>query len=317
MRAATDNLPRRPEPGRSHEPAIVCGVDDSVHARAAARLASALAERLGRPLVLVHAAMLAVPALDVAPSFEEHRLRALDAARRLEKELRRDLRAPQFQMEIRSGPASQCIVAAAAEHRAGMIVVGCRGLGALSATAAGAVTDAVVAAAACPVAIVPPAVAETGAASLNGDSILCGVQRAEDVACARVAQELARGLGCRLVLAHVLPHHADVAALTPAGVVPATLAARGEAPEQAAAATLRRVCGRLPASDAMDLRVCRGNAGRELADLAVAEDAMLVVVGARRWRGPLRAALFGSVSRRLTRVGRRAVVVCPGLPASA
>jgi len=316
MRAATHDQPSRAEPERRYEPTIVCGVDGSVYARAAARLAFALAERLSRRLVLVHAVTVAVPALDVAPSFDHHHRRALAAARRLEKELRRDLRAPRLAMEIRRGPPAPCIVAAAAEHEAGLIVVGCRGLGPLSAAAAGAVTDAVLADAPCPVAVVPPMVAETGAAPLDGDCVLCGVQRAEDVACARVARELARELDGRLVLSHALPRSADVAALTPAGVVPATLAARGVTREHAATVALRRVCDELPGVDATDLRVCHGNAGRELADLAVAEDAMLVVVGSRRWRGPLRAALLGSVSRRLTRVGRRPVVVCPALPPS-
>ena len=79
MRAATHDQPRRSEPERRHEPTIVCGVDGSVHARAAARLASALAARLRRRLVLVHAVTVAVPPVDVVLSFEEHRQRALDA----------------------------------------------------------------------------------------------------------------------------------------------------------------------------------------------------------------------------------------------
>ena len=316
MQAVSDHQPSPLQAEHGHQPTIVCGVDGSVHARAAARLASALATRLGWRLVLVHAVLVAVPPLSTEPWFDRRQTRARDAARRLEEELRRDLGAPQLQMEIRSGPAAQCIVSAADERRAGLIVVGCRGVGTLSAAVAGAVTDAILANAACPVAVVPPAVAETGAEPLTGDTILCGVQRSDDVACARVAHALARGLGGRLVLAHVLPRRADAAALTPAGVVRATLAARGVTREQAAVAALRRVCDELPAADAADFRVRCGNAARELTDLAIAEDAMLLVVGSRRWRGPLRAALLGSVSRQLVRVGRRPVVLCPGSPPS-
>jgi len=138
-------------------------------------------------------------------------------------------------------------------------------------------------------------------------TILCGVQRSDDLACAQVAHELARGLGVRLSLAHVLPRSADAAALTPASVVSATLAARGVTREGTARAALR---DRLPACGATDLRVRRGDPGAQLAELAVAEDAMLVVTGARRWRGPLRAALLGSTSRQLACAGRRPVVLC-------
>jgi len=246
-----------------------------VHARAAARLAAALAERFELPLVLVHAVTAAVPSRrgpagpDVVPRFEDLRVRELDAARRLEEEMRRELGARQLRVDIRRGPAAPCIAAVADEENAALVVVGCRGAGALSAAVLGSVTDEIVGSAPCPVVVVPPAVAETGAAPLTGESVLCGVQRSDDLACAQVAHELARGLGVRL-----------------------------------------------PACGATDLRVRRGDPGAQLAELAVAEDAMLVVTGARRWRGPLRAALLGSTSRQLACAGRRPVVLCRDLARS-
>jgi len=321
-RLSEDDQRRRWERERRRESTVVCGVDDSVHARAAARLAAALAERFELPLVLVHAVTAAVPSRrgpagpDVVPRFEDLRVRELDAARRLEEEMRRELGARQLRVDIRRGPAAPCIAAVADEENAALVVVGCRGAGALSAAVLGSVTDEIVGSAPCPVVVVPPAVAETGAAPLTGESVLCGVQRSDDLACAQVAHELARGLGVRLSLAHVLPRSADAAALTPAGVMPATLAARGVTREGAACAALRRLRDRLPACGATDLRVRRGDPGAQLAELAVAEDAMLVVTGARRWRGPLRAALLGSTSRQLACAGRRPVVLCRDLARS-
>jgi nucleotide-binding universal stress UspA family protein len=114
-----------------------------------------------------------------------------------------------------------------------------------------------------------------------------------------------------LVLAHVLPRSADVAALTPAGVIRAEFHTRGITCEQATLVALGRVHEKLARDDLAHLRVRRGNPGRQLADLAMADDAMLVVTGTRRWRGPVRAAVFGSVSRWLSRAGHRPTVICP------
>jgi nucleotide-binding universal stress UspA family protein len=301
--------PRPASQARRHEPAIVCGVDGSPHARVAACLAADLAERLARRLVLVHALPWGVP--PVAASVPEAAGREVDAARRLREELRAQLIASQVEIEFRNGPPSRCILAIAAERKAALIVLGCRGVGTLRAAVFGSVTDEIVRKAPCPMVIVPPATAGTGTIRLTGSSVLCGVQRFEDLACARVAQELARDLGVRLVLAHVLPRSADVAALTPAGVIRAQLQARGITREQAALVALGRVHEELTRDDVAHLRVRRGNAARQLDELAVTDDAMLVVTGTRRWRGPVRAAVFGSVSRWLSRAGQRPTVICP------
>lgn len=300
---------RRAPQERRHEPAIICGVDGSPHARVAARLAADLAERLARRLVLVYAVPLGVP--PTAASLPERVGRDVDAVRQLEEELRPQLIASQVEIELRSGPPSRCILATADERNAAIIVLGCRGAGTIRAAIFGSVTDEIVRKAACPMLIVPPAVAETGTLRLTGTGVLCGVQRFEDLTCARVAQALARELDVRLVLAHVLPRSADVATLTPAGAVRAQLQPCGIAREQAALAALGRVHHDLAPGDLPHLRVRQGDAGRQLAELAVEEDVMLVVTGTRRWRGPLRAALLGSVSRRLSRTGQRPTVICP------
>jgi nucleotide-binding universal stress UspA family protein len=247
----------------------------------------------------------------VAASAPDGAGRDVAAVRRLEEELRPQLIASEMEIELRNGSPSRCILATAAERNAALIVLGCRGAGSVRAAIFGSVTDQIVRKARCPMVIVPPAMAKTGTIRLTGTGVVCGVQRFGDLACARVAQELARELDVRFVLAHVLPRSADVAALTPAGVIRAGFEGRGTTREQAALSALGRVHEELARNDVAHLRVRRGSPGRQLAELAVAEDAMLVVTGARRWRGPLRAAVLGSVSRRLARTGQRPAVICP------
>lgn len=121
---------------------IVCGVDGSRGSLAAARLGSALGQRLARRVDFVH---VAVPA-------EERYQREKSAA--LQAELAKTVgeHAP---LRIATGPPAERLVAAS--WHASLLVIGTRGVGALRRALLGSVSAAVVHSAAAPVIVVPPA----------------------------------------------------------------------------------------------------------------------------------------------------------------
>lgn len=119
---------------------IVCAVDDSDASRAALAAAATLGERLGSRLVLAHVAHGDAPAGD-----GEELLARLVTESGLGSSLETVL--------LRGGPA-EAIVGAATARRAGMIVIGSRGRGALASAALGSVSSAVAAQAPCAVTVV-------------------------------------------------------------------------------------------------------------------------------------------------------------------
>lgn len=296
---------------------IVCGIDNSPLARGAARAAAALAERLRLRLVLVHAVTAAArptgapPLAELAAEVEAER----GAGERLLADVGREL-GVDVRTLVRPGAAAPCLAAVAREERAALVVVGSRGTGALRATFAGAVTDELVAQAPCPVMVVPPGVAEGPRTGLSGDHIVCGVQHGEDLACARHARWLAEELGLRVKLAHVVPRTPDVVGIAPAGVLSRNMPMPVQALERDAEQRLRDLAQQLPGRTDVDLWVTRGDAAGELIELGAGEGAALVVVGTRRWRGSGRAAVLGSVARRLACEGSSPVVVCPSNPSA-
>jgi nucleotide-binding universal stress UspA family protein len=112
---------------------IVCAVDDSDASRAALATAATLGERLGSALVLAHV------------GDGEELLARLVAESGVGSSLETVL--------LRGGPA-EAIVGAATARRAGMIVIGSRGRGALASAALGSVSSAVAAQAPCAVTVV-------------------------------------------------------------------------------------------------------------------------------------------------------------------
>ena len=87
--------------------AIVCGVDRSPPARAAARLSAALARRLGLDLVLAHALPPAGNRSDALTMLDE---------------LRRELELPTARLRVDIGPASERL--ATASRDAALVVIG-------------------------------------------------------------------------------------------------------------------------------------------------------------------------------------------------
>ena len=137
-------------------------------------------------------------------------------------------------------------------------------------------------------------------------SIICGVDGSNESRIAlRVAAQLSRRLGLRLVLAHV----AQAAVFAPAyGSGPIVETPTGRE-LRVGAELLEDLAVDEGLTDAT-LRSLYGLPAERLADLGDEEDAELIVVGSRG-RGAFKAAFLGSVSRDLIGVARCPVLVVP------
>ena len=135
-------------------------------------------------------------------------------------------------------------------------------------------------------------------------TIVCGVDGSRNATIALgAAARLADQLHARLVVAHVVQ----------AGAVDAMRsAALGRNVEAELAAGERLLDGVFDGEEGLEAerQVVLGFPADQLADLADAEDAELIVVGSRG-RGALRAAFLGSVSTDLIGVARCPVLVVP------
>jgi nucleotide-binding universal stress UspA family protein len=281
-------------------PPIVCGVDQSRQARAAARVASQLARRLGLRLELVYVTSRTEAA-------------ELSRARRLREQLSHDLDRTDVALRIESGPVSERLREAA--RHAAALVVGTRGEGALRKALLGSVSANVTRHPPVPVIVVPP-----GAVDANGDpvatgGVLCGVRDSADVTVAHTAGRIADGLGLELTLVHVIPPpRLPVSAA--GGAPPAMLPRRAVDEIADAEQMLTAIAGPLSTtvSGRIRLRVLEGPVGPQLSLIADLDDAALVTLGASE-RGALAAALAGAPSRHVLHRGSQPVMVCPREPA--
>jgi nucleotide-binding universal stress UspA family protein len=141
-------------------------------------------------------------------------------------------------------------------------------------------------------------------------AIVCGIDGSpESQAALGYATELADRLGARLVLAHVVEPPTPLATVAPpAGPMPSAFATMSE--REAEGERLLEEVVEAAGVDHAEQRVVTGLPAEGLADLADDERAQLVVVGSRG-RGPLRAALLGSVSTSLIGLARCPVLVVP------
>lgn len=177
---------------------IVCGVDRSEQSRAAVKLAAALADRLGLPLLLVHVATW--PSVD--PQIRRKTIaldRAMSDTRRQHERwldaLASELVTSRVQTRVEVGPVADWIVAIVEEYSASLLVVGCRRAGALRSLALGSVSADLTRRAPCPIVIVPAAAARTRGDPLGGERIVCGAGARKDMPVAGLAARLADALG--------------------------------------------------------------------------------------------------------------------------
>lgn len=272
---------------------LICGVDGSDPARRAAATALRLADRLGDRLVLVHVtpARPPMPAASVPVGAHPVEIADMDELNRLEADsafqsVEPDVAPASADRVIEHGDAASCLSAVASEIDARLIVVGTRGRGIASAALLGSVSAELSGRASRPV-VVPDA--EPDHARGSG-GIVCGVDGSKAAAAVAVtAAGLARALDVSLTLVSADAPHMH-----------------GDWSQEA----LRAASARAREAPKIDCVVAVGDAAQELARVAFEHDAALLVVGSRG-RGPVRSAMVGSVSARLTRLAPCPVVIVP------
>ncbi len=296
-------------------PSIVCGIDASPQAGAALRVASALAQRMGLTLVVVHAVPTPTPDLlltapaHVPVPVEQIDFLGHDTGERLLTQAVEAVDVPLAEQRLERGRAAERLCAVAREEQARLVVVGSRGDGAMRTALLGSVSAAVVRDAPCPVVVVPPGMA---GGPLDGQRIVCGVNADEDQAAVSTAARLSRVLGAPLTLSHVLPAGAETESLVSAGALSPTVGPLLDAGPRHALDTVHRLmanAGDLVDDELHDVQLRRGEPAAQILELAASTHAILLVVGNRGF-GSLRAGLLGSVSRDLVRRGSRPIVIC-------
>jgi nucleotide-binding universal stress UspA family protein len=141
--------------------------------------------------------------------------------------------------------------------------------------------------------------------TMNG-SIICGIDGSDESRAAlRVAAELARELGLRLVTAHVSTP--DVYASGMELETPLIVPAPG--PSRMGEELLERIA-ELEAVPQAERRALYGLPAERLADLADEEAGRMIVVGSRG-RGAFKSAFLGSVSSDVIGLARCPVLVVP------
>ncbi len=136
---------------------IICGVDDSGAAREAARVATALSERLGTRLVLVHAAELPLlGGISARPEvYDDLSDAELCKADNLLSAVARDVDLDErSEWRVAFGSPVEILADAAEDERAMLVVVGSRGLGKVRSAFADTVSGQLPNEAPCPVVVV-------------------------------------------------------------------------------------------------------------------------------------------------------------------
>ena len=279
---------------------ILVATDGSKDARVALAVGVDLARRSGSPLHLVHAWMEPVRydymyGMPTTLEFGDEAKVLLDG------ELGRAAKAgvEPAGSHLVSGRPGWTAETVAAGIRAGLLVVGSRGLGAIGRLLLGSVSGELVQHAPCPVLVCG---AEPG--SWPPHHLVVGDDFSDDAySAALAAAPLARALDLPISLVHAIPSryaHSDS---------PGSVRRRQDA-ERAAARALAGRARRLGAATGARLltEVVVGDAAAEL----LARDGKygMLAVG-RRGRGLISRALLGSVSNKLLRAARGPVLVVP------
>jgi len=254
---------------------IVCGVDHSSGARAAARFAAGLADRLALRLVVVYVVQPPIPQseLGMAARTDDYVvLQGLrNAGEKLLEEVAQELGPDRdVHSELRFGGASEALGAVAGSGGAELVVVGSRGLGSVGSLLLGSVSQRLAVHGPCPTVIVPESAAELGDAA-----IVCAVDDSEESRAAlAAAATLAERLGATLVLAH---------------------AAGDDAPAGDGEELLSRLVAESGLGGSVERILLRGAAAEAIVGAATARRAGMIVIGSRG-RGALASAALGSVS---------------------
>lgn len=272
----------------------VCGLDHSAGARAAARFAADLAERLSLRTVLVYVVQPPLPQRTASAATESTDWALIDELRaagtNLLDEVVNELGpSREISTELRFGEASGAIATVAAESRAAFVVVGSRGLGSIESLLLGSVSRRLATHGPCPTVIVP----DSGA-TLDDAPIMCAVDDSDESrAAAATAATLSDRLGVGLLLVHALPDEAR----------------SGDGDELLARLVVENGLG-----TSVQRIVVRGEPAEAIVDASISHGAGMIVIGSRG-RGALASAALGSVSSAVAGRARCAVVVVRAMPA--
>ena len=281
----------------TNEP-IICGVDGSPAGYRAATTARALAEQLHARLVLVHVVPPRPPMVLAAVPIGAHpvataqmaKLDKADAEAAFASVADESAGTDAEQVTMHGYPA-ESLSALADARDARLIVVGTRGRGPARTALLGSVSHELAAGALRPVVIVPEPEPPAPHGALGPGPLVCGVDGSEpSQAALRVATRLADELHASLTLVSVC----------------------ADGTESSEWLTAMRVS----AADDVERLTASGDPAEVLTQAASERNAALLVVGSRG-RGPMRAAVLGSVSATtIRRANRPIVVVPPGATAS-
>ncbi len=276
-------------------PQVVCGIDGSPAAFAAATLAREIARRAELPFEVLHASSAGPEAMMLA------------RAQALQDELGREL-GSDVTLRVEIGEPEARLIEAS--RRARLLVIATSNRGAVRHSLWGGVSSTVTRSAATPVLVVPRRAVTDGVAGFGAGSVVCAVGGVRDLPCAATAACWARELGRPLLLAHVVPPRR-----LPASAVgmphPAVLATESERLAGGRRMLDEIACAIAPvAPGACGMRVLFGAVGPHLNRLAAAEDAAFVAVGRPR-SVSLASGFRRSPATQLLRRSRCAVMVCP------
>ena len=300
---------------------ILCGVDGSEHSVRAAKVAHTLSKALDIDLVLAHVSPGGVRPLPVP--------HPMAAASDLEVESdlaviadtagRAGLTGVRTRRVAAVSPSAG-LVATARVELPYLIVIGASGHSPLREALVGSVAGELPLKAPCPVVVTPPDAVMPDALSPAADqnSIVCGVSDSPEAeAAARTAGQLARALEARLLLVHArLPQPPVGNAVMGRHALAIADHVVAEREERISAELLgRAVEWSACEGAALETVIETGDPAERIEAVAERERAALIVVGSRG-RGPVRAAVLGSTSRRLAANACRPVVIV-GPPAQA
>jgi nucleotide-binding universal stress UspA family protein len=272
---------------------IVCGVDHSSEARAAASAASGLSERLGSQIVLVHAVQPPIPAREIGMPVASTNFATVDQMREGGETLLEEIVAEvgagrEITTTVRIGSAAEVIAAVAEEVNAEFVVVGSRGLGSVGALLLGSVSLRLAAQGPCPTVIVPPS-----AGTIAEGPIMCAVDDSDGARAAlATAAKLAERLGVQLLLVNAA--HGD-----------------GDAPSAAGAELLAQLAFETGLGTNAERILLRGEPAGAIVEAADAHTAAMIVIGSRG-RGALASSVLGSVSAAVANRSACPVIVVRG-----
>ncbi len=280
---------------------LLCATDCTPASRGNVRVALAIAEAMGMRIVLVHVTQpdeIAVERLEARGAWVlEHSLREIqlpaDVSRRIE-----------------IGDPAECILTAAQDEDAALILTGTRSDAPRKRALFGSVASAVIERSPVPVVVAPEGCCQEAASGRPPQTheVIIGVDSsARGLEAARVGAALARQAHASVVLAHVI---APVAATPapPVGVVPPLAPSARE--EAAAWSLLKEAGGTTSGPEAVEVKLRRGHPAEELERLAAERGADVIVLGNSR-PGRFHRLLFGSTAARLAQETKRLLMIVP------